>query len=363
MSARRLCFIGWGDHVHTERWAGYFAQQGDDVSVISHTGPGQYPAGVQQVTVNARGRGPRWVEWRLRWLLWRMRPRLVHVHWAHFAVTARAAWRGPMIVTAWGSDIYRKDQFSATEWQQLGAALRASDLVTCDSEDLATTLREEFALPPDQVQVIQWGVDTNAFTPDGQDLRGRLNLGDSEIVLSARNFTPLYNQETVVRAFADLRSQRPRAKLLMKNYGGEANYVASIRALIRELDLQDAVHILESVPYDEMPLLYRTADVTLSIPHSDATPMSLLEAMACGSPCVVSDLPSLREWIQPGRTGFLVKPTDTAAITQAMAQALDPGPQRDVLRQTARQQVLASASQHAHMATAAAQYDRLISRR
>ena len=258
MRPRRICFVGWADHVHLERWAGYFAGQGYEVSVVSLSELGQYPAGVRQYRVGLKGRGPRWVRWKLRWLFWKIRPEIVHVHWAHFAPDVCAAWRGPLMVTAWGSDIYRRDKFTDAQWLAVGHALRRAGLVTCDSDDLAQTIRNTFDLPQDKVEVIQWGVDTDLFSPTGIDQRQALRLGDREIVFSVRNFTALYNQQTVLLAFAALRMRRKGVFLLMKSYGGDPDYLAHIRGEIDRLGLSDDVRILDSVPYEQMPQLYRS---------------------------------------------------------------------------------------------------------
>lgn len=360
MPRRRLCFVGWADHVHLERWAGYFARHGDQVDVISMSRPGRYPPGVAQHGLGWRGSGPHWDRWHLRYLLWRLRPALVHVHWGHFAPIVRRVWKGPLVVTIWGSDVYRREQYSVSEWAALGDALRTADLVTCDSEDLAGVIRREFALPEARVRVIQWGVDTDAFCDKGKNLREHLGLGDRKVVYSARNFTPVYNQETIVRAFGLLRERRPDAFLLMKNYGGDREYLESIRNLIEELGLVEHVRVLDSVAYEEMPAVYRSADVTVSVPHSDAMPMSVLEAMASGSIAVVGDLPSLREWIDPDRTGYLVDASSPEAIASTIEQALQAGPASDRIRANARQRVEERASQHVHMALAGEHYDRLI---
>lgn len=363
MTQPRLCFVGWADHVHLERWAGYFGARAPGVSVVSFTGPGRYPPQVRQLSVGLRRRSRRWQALRLRYLLWRLRPQVVHAHWAHFAVPVRRAWRGPLVVTAWGSDIYRRENFTDAQWAELGEALRSAECVTCDSDDLARTMREAFGLDAGRVHVIQWGVDTDLFTLDGPDMRAELGLQGREVVLSARNFTPLYDQETVVQAFARLRTRRPAAFLLMKNHGGDAAYLAQIRALVTTLGLSDAVRILDSMPYERMAELYRTADATVSVPHSDATPMSLLEAMAAGSPCVACDLPSIREWVTDGETGLLVRAGDVDAVSRAMEQAITPGPARDALRRRARELVVGRASQHVHMRSAAEHYRALAARR
>ncbi|MCC6198190.1 MAG: glycosyltransferase family 4 protein [Burkholderiales bacterium] len=358
MRPLRLCFVGWGDHVHVERWAGWFARAGHEVSIVTFTEQGRYPPGVRQYRVGLKGRGPRWVELKLRYLFARIKPDLVHVHWAHFAVPVRRVWRGPLVVSAWGSDVYRRDQFTDREWADLAHTLQAVDLVTCDSDDLATAIHRELAVSRNRVVVIQWGVDTGLFSPEGDDLRTELDLHRRAVVFSARNFTPLYNQENIVEAFAQLYRERPDAFLLMKNYGGDADYVAKIRGAIRDRGLETHSHIVETVAYEAMPALYRTADVTVSIPFSDATPMALLEAMACGCVPVVSNLPSLREWVVDGENGFLVDPRDTASIRQAMHHALAPG--RQGLANAAIAVVRTKADQRTHMGLADDYYRRLM---
>jgi glycosyltransferase involved in cell wall biosynthesis len=350
VSPLRVLYLGWGDHVHLERWAGWFARAGHDVHVASLSGRGNYPPGVAQHVLNPAGRGDWFVRLRLAWLLMRHRPHVVHVHWAHFATLA-TVWKGPLAVTVWGSDVYRRDKFSDAEWHALGRALRRAQCVTCDSDDLEARLCGEFDLPPASVHVIQWGVDTHLFSPGepSADFVQALELEGRGVIFSARNFTPLYNQETIVRAFARLVPGRPDLVLVMKRYGGDRGYVATIRALVTELGLDDRVRFCEGVPYERMPDFYRSAAVTVSVPFSDATPMALLEAMACGSVPVVSDLPSLREWVRDGENGRLVPADDVDALAAAIARALDDPELRRRAVDTNLRFVAEHASQDAHM--------------
>ena len=295
----------------------------------------------------------------MRHLLWRIRPDVVHVHWAHFAVAVRSVWRGPLVVTAWGSDVYRSEMFNADEWRSLGETMRSVDLVTCDSSDLAQTIRASFDVVAERVAVIQWGVDTDLFHPGGPDRRTELGLNGREVIFSARSLAPVYNQETVLAAFAQVRRRRPRAFLLMKRYGGDPAYLERIRADISARSLGDDVRILDSVPYEHMPALYRTADVMVSIPLSDAAPMSLLEAMAAGVPSVVSDLPSLREWVRQGETGFLVDSRDVSAVAATVCSVLEDSGRMEPLLRKARNLVVEKASQSAHMTIMEQYYRRL----
>src|SRR5688500_3148945 len=321
MRRLKLCFLGWGDHVHVERWAGHFAALGHSVSVLSVSGEGRYPPGVRQHVLRLSRSRAAVADAELRLLLWRLQPDVLHVHWAHFAVAAARAWSGPLVVTAWGSDIYREEVFSDAEKTALAGAMSRADAVTCDSDDLAQTLAQRYG-NGERVHVIQWGVDTELFKPGPSPLAAELGIADRPVVFSARNFVPVYNQETVVEAFALARKSVPSAFLLMKRYGGDEAYVQSIRDRLRRLGLENDSRIVDAVAYDRMPELYRAAAVTVSVPHSDAMPMSVFEAMACHSLPVASDLPSLREWIAPGVNGYLVPATDTGSVARAIVDGL-----------------------------------------
>lgn len=304
-----------------------------------------------------------WKRLRFRWLLWWIRPDIIHVHWAHFASIAGQAWGGPLVITAWGSDIYRLGEFSACEVEALRHALRAATVVTCDSHDLARAIRDLAGDPSKRVEVIQWGVDSASFRQVSQEngFARELGLPGRQVIFSARNFAPVYNLETVVAAFARVRAAIPDAALLMKNHGGDAEYRAKIEAQIRNLGVASAVQIVDAVPYERMPELYSLATATVSIPFSDGTPMALLEAMACGSVPVVSDLPSLREWVADGENGFLVQPRDVDGLADRLIRVLrDPETRRAIAARNA-DLIRTRASQQANMAQMARIYRELLS--
>lgn len=82
------------------------------------------------------------------------------------------------------------------------------------------------------------------------------------------------------------------------------------------------------VGFNDLPRYYRSADLYISASHSDGSSISLLEAMACGCPVVVSDIPGNCEWVQPGVNGWLFADGDADALAEAILHALD---QRDRL--------------------------------
>jgi glycosyltransferase involved in cell wall biosynthesis len=78
-----------------------------------------------------------------------------------------------------------------------------------------------------------------------------------------------------------------------------------------------------------MAVLFRRAQVSVSVTEHDGTPNTLLESMACGSFPVAGDLESVREWIDEGRNGLLVDPGDPGALATAVIAALRDLPLRE----------------------------------
>ena len=74
-----------------------------------------------------------------------------------------------------------------------------------------------------------------------------------------------------------------------------------------------------------LPAIYCAADLFVSPSHSDGSSVSLLEAMACGRPVLVSDIPSNKEWVAPGETGDLFIDGDPQSLSdKILALASDP---------------------------------------
>jgi glycosyltransferase involved in cell wall biosynthesis len=84
----------------------------------------------------------------------------------------------------------------------------------------------------------------------------------------------------------------------------------------------DRVHVVGHVPYEQMAWYYQAADVCVSIPSSDSSPRSVWEAMACGCPVVISDLPWVRELITPERDALVVT-IEAEAVSAAIRRVVE----------------------------------------
>jgi glycosyltransferase involved in cell wall biosynthesis len=157
------------------------------------------------------------------------------------------------------------------------------------------------------------------FTPanDRAALKSELGLGPGPLILSPRSFMPVYNIPTVIQAFARIGDELPGSQLVLKHMG-------SVQIDIPEFPHPDRVHVIGNVPYERMVDYFRAADVCVSVTSTDSSPRSVWEAMACGCPCVLSDLPWVRELIEPGIHALTV-PVDSDAVADSVIRVLsDP---------------------------------------
>ena len=101
---------------------------------------------------------------------------------------------------------------------------------------------------------------------------------------------------------------------------------------IGPLRYPDRVHVIGHVPYAQMVEWYQAADVCVSVASSDSSPRSVWEAMASGTPCVISDLPWVHELIEHERDALVV-PIDARAVAAAIRTLLED---RDLAAEMAR---------------------------
>lgn len=153
--------------------------------------------------------------------------------------------------------------------------------------------------------IIELGIDLSIFNLNVKKDVFRKKYGidsDKKIVFSPRAFTNLYNISDIIKSIPLVSLAEPDVIYVF------CTYVRNDRLtrLIRELELEDRVLFLGYLDNEkELPFLYADADVVVSIPSSDSSPRTVYEAMACGCPTIVSDLPWVR--IRFPKTHELVK--------------------------------------------------------
>jgi L-malate glycosyltransferase len=336
----KICFLGDASSIHMQRWIHAFAERGHQISLLSFQ-PWREP--IEHVDfIHLRPLPPKELALKklpgvrsleywfrtthlVRQSLAQLQPELVHAHYinvyGHLAFLS--GWR-PYLLTAWGSDLYLHASRSLPNRLLTRLALRQAALITSDSQDLLY-LATHLSADPNILHLIQFGVDARIFYPRTEKtvLRSKWRLCEHEIVIfSPRSLNPHYNIDVIVRSFVSLKKNFPQAKLILKDTSDEDPYRAHILQLIIDMGIQDIVMWIPYIPLSDMAELYNMADAVVSLAKTDGTPVSVLEALACESVVLASDLPSLREWIVDGQNGYLANPANPVEVEMKLMQAL-----------------------------------------
>ena len=356
-----IVYIGWAHHIHLRRWAGFFANLGYRVTILSLSPHADPLPKIRIIKLFSRNKRFSLKEVEVALWLHYCRPDVCHAHWAGFGSLIRKNKSCPFGITVWGSDIYKLHKESLIYQERIIEALHSASFITCDSIDQKKRIME-IANVDHKVHLIQWGVDTCIFRPGlrANALRKRLGIPETtKVILSPRSINPVYETETIIDAFAELVKAYQDVALIQKCYNADNQRLRVLQKMVKDRGLQDKVHWIGEIPYEEMPILYNMSDIMVSVPSSDGTPISLLEAMACGIPPIVSRLPSVLEWVQDGVNGLVVPVRDPFRLHKAMLHMLK---ERHLCQRIERHNlriVKEKASQDVHMAKMKEIYDKV----
>lgn len=170
-----------------------------------------------------------------------------------------------------------------------------------------------------QVEHVPKGVDSKRFSPQGESFRRTLRLEDKRVVLAVARLVPIKNLALLVEAVAIVRQRVPRVHLLIVGDGPEG---AALRQLAALRGLDEAVTFAGSIPFEDTPRFYRSADVFALSSAFDNSPNVVLEAMASGLPIVSTDVGGVAEFVANGIGGLIVPPGDAAAFAAALEHYL-----------------------------------------
>ena len=327
----KICYIADANSVHTKRWLRYFVNRGHEIHLIPLMDYNKKISGViyhdSKVKFQAIPK-LRTIEKviRLKKLIKRISPDIIHGHYVSGGgYLSYLSGFKPLVVTAWGSDIYLYPKQTFIEKILTRHVLQNASLITADSNDLRNEAIKLGAYE-EKSYIIQFGVDTKLFHPgyDVSSLKRELGIKDDEkVIFSPRMMKPVYNIDNIVRAFKLVQEHFSNLKLILKSYlEKDEGYKKYIETLVKKLGVREQTIFVGQIEYSTMAKLYNLSDVVVSISFTDGTPMSILEAMACGCDIVASKIPSLQEWIKDGWNGYLVNVEDPEEICQKIEKCL-----------------------------------------
>jgi teichuronic acid biosynthesis glycosyltransferase TuaC len=259
----------------------------------------------------------------------------------------------PLSIKARGSDITFWGEQGYSRQQMLDAAAAATGLLAV-SRDLAGQMAA-LGMDEGKITVHYTGLDRDRFRPlDHTQLRAQLSgaLGfalpdNAPLLACVAALIERKGQGIAITALRDI----PAARLVLVGKGEDE---ARLRALALSEGVADRVHFAGSLDHDMMPLILSAADVMVLPTVSEGLANAWVEALACGTPVVTSDVGGAREIITCDTAGRLVE-RNPVAVAAAINAILNNPPPRDAVAALTE-----GFSWDANAAALAAHYERLL---
>jgi len=257
---------------------------------------------------------------------------IIHAHWAvpmGFVGSICKHLTGcPLVITTHGRDVYINPEAGdivPTLWYVrpfLTRALRSADKVIAVSKETMTHTIQAGA-NPDNVTVINNGVDIDRFTPLDNNISPisqRLGISTAnKVILTIGTLHPRKGIDVLYRAMPEIQKCIPGIKLVVIGDGPQKE---ELNLLAGELQIEENVFMLGSIPNTEVPNFIHACDVFVIPSRREPFGIVAIEAMACGKPVIGSRVGGLHEIIEHRRTGILVDPQNEKQLAESIIEVV-----------------------------------------
>ncbi|TKD51297.1 glycosyltransferase [Sphingomonas baiyangensis] len=231
----------------------------------------------------------------------------------------------PVSIKARGADVHHWGRAPATAGQVTRAARRADGLLAVSAamaDDVAA-----LGVPRERVRVHHTGVDQTRFTLADRDAAKAVLGFAGPLVVAVGALIARKGHDVLIEAIAQL----PGVTLAIAGHGPERG---ALEALARRLGISERVRLLGSVAHADLPPLYAAADVSALASSSEGLANAWVEALACGTPIVITDAGGAAEVIDRPEAGRIVA-RDAAAFARGIGEMLALAPDRARVREAA----------------------------
>jgi glycosyltransferase involved in cell wall biosynthesis len=214
---------------------------------------------------------------------------------------------------SWGFDLM--DDVHRNKWWEWVTryTLERSTFFTSDA-NITRDMAVNYGMNPEKTVVFPWGVDLEHFKPNIEN-----GTRKTFTLFCNRAWETRYGVDVLARAFAKVAEQNENVNMILLSGGSQGN---SIRQILQNGDVLDRVAFGGQISQTDLPRWYHRADLYISPSHVDGSSVSLMEALACGLPCLVSDIPANKEWVVEDENGWLFRDGDVNHLAEKILSAI-----------------------------------------
>lgn len=325
----RICFLAPANNYHTKKWCKWFTENGDEVHVVSfimdeidnvtvhyvNTGASANSGDAQKLKYLLKAR-------KVKKMVDGIKPDIVNVHYAtsYGTVAALSGIKG-YILSVWGMDVYDFPQKSFLHKSMLKFSLKRAAHIFSTSKAMADEARKYTNKP---IDITPFGVDMDLFNPN---LRNRI---DCEFVVgTVKSLTPKYGIDYLIKAVAEVKRKRPDIPIKLR-IAGRGEKEQDYKQLAVNEGIDNLTEWLGFISQPQCAKEWANMDVAIvpSTLESESFGVSAVEAEACGTPVIITDIPGLMEATCPGKSSYVIKRRNVDELANAIVLFYDESDMR-----------------------------------
>jgi glycosyltransferase involved in cell wall biosynthesis len=222
-------------------------------------------------------------------------------------------------------------------------AMRAADVITSPSDDLAEFVSNDLNYPRELIQIVRNPIDPDVFSPEGAK---ELPSDGRKTVLFVGRLEERKGIRYLVEAIPEIVKSYKNVRFVIIGDDTvnaeikQTSVLAQLKETLSKNGCVDNVQFINRVALNSLPAYYRSADVCVVPSVYDNSPYTCLEAMSCGRAVVGTSAGGTREYLIDGESGIIVPPRDANALAEAILRILTDDNEQQRLSLNARARVL-----------------------
>lgn len=319
----KICFIAPADNYHTQKWCKWFSANGYQVEVISFTkGDIQncvvhyIDCGVDVNQSDSKKIKYLFQVWKVHNLIKKIKPDIINAHYASsYGSVAALACLSSYYLSVWGSDIYDFPKKSIFHKLLLKFSLWRATYLFSTSKAMA---KEAAKYTSKKFEITPFGVDCTLFNPNK---RTRKDCDGKFVVGTVKSLSPKYGIATLLKAVSLVKKSSMIHNLELR-IAGKGPYEAEYKRLASDLGIDDITVWLGFISQEEAAVEWANMDCAIipSESESESFGVSAVEAQACGTATIISDIPGLMEATKPGLTSVVVRRGDVEELAKKISE-------------------------------------------
>ncbi len=314
----RICFIAPASNYHTQKWSKWFEKNGHEVHIISFINTSEIhnvKVHFLDAGVDVQGRDIEKLKYllfarKIKKLVKKINPDVVNVHYATSYGTV-AAFSGikNYILSVWGTDIYAFPRKSIMHKLMLKYSLKRAKYIFSTSKAMAEETKK---YTKKKIEITPFGVDMNLFHPEKRE---RKDDDNTFVIGTVKALESVYGIELILRAVAEIKISHPEYNIKIR-IAGKGSKENELKCLSEKLKISNDTTWLGFISQEQAAYEWANMDLAVIPSYQESFGVSAVEAQACGTPVLITEVQGLMEATLPEVSSRIVPIGDVNSLKE-----------------------------------------------